>query len=575
MLASIQDVVQPLEAEGGERRVWVDMFCASQNLLAGVYCSPSISKESDPAGYYARKEDTNRIFDDALEAIDEVYFYCSPLVGLWNAPPHPFLSPQREAKGAPAQPWVRRGAAAITRAWCLFELSTALSAGCKLYVALSRVDRARFQEMLTKEFDQIAGIVAAVDARDTQITKVDDRGYILGRIEGLAPNAANAEMEGLSRVTECVTGALRGWLASSAQEELAKLTPAERATSTLINSVGRLLQAQGDLEGAELILREAVDGCREVLGDRHPQTLASVNDLGWVLEDKGKLDSAEVLYREAIRGRRETLGDRHRDTLISIGRLGWLVMMNKGDQDEAEAFLREAMDGRRETLGERHPDTLEAINDVGCLLRRRGDVDGAEVMLRESLERSKDVLGARHKRTLESMHNLGAVLREKGDLDGAEELLHKALEVSRELNGYRHIDTLFSMRSLGSLVQAQGNLNRAEALLRDAVETSRDMLGNRHPISLRTTSDYADLLRETGDLNEARRAMGEAPETAREALGLKHIYTLEIEANAARIGVALGEAEALIELREIVVQMEAAEHPRTCEFTRLLHDYSS
>ena len=116
MLAAIDDVVRPLEEASGERHVWIDMFCASQNLLAGVYRSPSITKESDPAGYLARKEDTDRIFDDALEAVSEVYFYCSPLVGEWDAPPHPFLSPQREAKGAPAQPWVRRGAAAITGA---------------------------------------------------------------------------------------------------------------------------------------------------------------------------------------------------------------------------------------------------------------------------------------------------------------------------------------------------------------------------------------------------------------------------------------------------------------------------
>ena len=81
MLGAIEDVVWPLEdeaeaaGEAGTRRVWIDMFCASQNLLAGVYRDASITKESDREGYLARKEDTDRIFDDALDAVSEVYFY--------------------------------------------------------------------------------------------------------------------------------------------------------------------------------------------------------------------------------------------------------------------------------------------------------------------------------------------------------------------------------------------------------------------------------------------------------------------------------------------------------------------
>ena len=59
-------------ADGRRRYVWVDMFCASQNLLAGVYRDPAVTKQADPAGYAARKEDTDRIFDDALDAVDEI-----------------------------------------------------------------------------------------------------------------------------------------------------------------------------------------------------------------------------------------------------------------------------------------------------------------------------------------------------------------------------------------------------------------------------------------------------------------------------------------------------------------------
>ena len=126
---------------------------------------------------------------------------------------------------------MRHGAAAITRAWCLFELSFALGKECNLFFALSRADRNAFSNMLTADFGKIAGIVASIDARDAQITKVEDRPYILSRIESLAAGAEDAEGEGLSRVTARVSEALRNWLVASAKEELARLSPKKRATS--------------------------------------------------------------------------------------------------------------------------------------------------------------------------------------------------------------------------------------------------------------------------------------------------------------------------------------------------------
>ena len=73
------------------------------------------------------------------------------------------------------------------------------------------------------------------------------------------------------------------------------------------------------------MLREALEGRRETLGNRHPSTLISINDLGVLLKAKGDLAAAEPLYREALKGRRETLGSRHPHTLTSINNLGKLL----------------------------------------------------------------------------------------------------------------------------------------------------------------------------------------------------------------------------------------------------------
>ena len=126
MLASIERKVEALEmADGTPRYVWVDMFAASQNLLAGSFLPLAQAerdslKASDPAGYAARKEATDTIFDDAISAVGtsgprEIFLYLSPLTGEWLAPLHQFLLPGR---GEPPANWLRKGPGAITRAWC-------------------------------------------------------------------------------------------------------------------------------------------------------------------------------------------------------------------------------------------------------------------------------------------------------------------------------------------------------------------------------------------------------------------------------------------------------------------------
>ena len=76
--------------------------------------------------------------------------------------------------------------------------------------------------------------------------------------------------------------------------------------------MGALLQARGDLEGAEPLLREALEARREVLGPKHPNTLTSVNNLGRLLQDRGDLERAEPLLREVVQGFREVLGESKR-----------------------------------------------------------------------------------------------------------------------------------------------------------------------------------------------------------------------------------------------------------------------
>ena len=159
-----------------------------------------------------------------------------PLAAEWAAPPHPFLL---EEQGEPAARWVRRGPAALTRAWCIFELAKALALRRTLHVLLSPASVGLFEERMTKydtEFadgmgghEWIGQILGRVDVKLAQISQAADRAYIVREVKTLDG--------GLGAINANVMGALRGWLTSEAKALLARLPEAERWTSELCNNV--------------------------------------------------------------------------------------------------------------------------------------------------------------------------------------------------------------------------------------------------------------------------------------------------------------------------------------------------
>ncbi len=296
-------------------------------------------------------------------------------------------------------------------------------------------------------------------------------------------------------------------------------------TLNSINSLGALLDGQGNLDEAEPLLREALEISRRELGNGHPSTLTSINNLGLLLYSQGKLDEAEQLLREGLEVNRRELGNEHLNTLTSINNLGMLLLA-QGNRDEAEPLFREALEVRRRTLGDEHPSTLDSINNLGILLQKQGKLDEAEQLLRETLEVRRRKLGNEHPTTLTSINNLGDLLGGQGKLAEAEPLLRESLEVRRRELGNEHPDTLASLNNLGDLLGGQGKLAEAEPLLRESLEVSRRELGDEHPTTLAAINNLGILLQEQGKLDEAEPLLREGLEVTRRTLGNEHPTTL-------------------------------------------------
>ncbi len=135
-----------------------------------------------------------------------------------------------------------------------------------------------------------------------------------------------------------------------------------------------------------------------MLGEEHPETLASINNMGLLLRAQGKLAEAEPYWREALEKSRRVLGEEHPHTLTSINNMG-VLLLNQRRLAEAEPYSREAMEKARRLLGTEHPDALVLLHNLISLLMMLDRFADAAPWAEECIKGNTNRFGPAHKYT--------------------------------------------------------------------------------------------------------------------------------------------------------------------------------
>jgi hypothetical protein len=85
-----------------------------------------------------------------------------------------------------------------------------------------------------------------------------------------------------------------------------------------------------------------------------------------VLGLQQRYDEAGELTHEVLADRRRILGDDHPDTLASRAVLAWLAA-REGRRHEAEELYRQVLADRQRVLGAAHPDTEATRHELAQL----------------------------------------------------------------------------------------------------------------------------------------------------------------------------------------------------------------
>ncbi|KAL7925296.1 P-loop containing nucleoside triphosphate hydrolase protein [Trichoderma austrokoningii] len=189
--------------------------------------------------------------------------------------------------------------------------------------------------------------------------------------------------------------------------EWAEVSGKEVETSTLLSRVSRFLYDRGRWREKEPVDQRALDLRRQVLGEKHPDTISSMASLAATYHAQGRYDEDERIEKQVLDLRREVLGEKHPDTISSMANLA-ATYHEQGRYDEAEGMKKQALDLRREVLGEKHPDTIWSIAELAATYHAQGRYDEDERIEKQALDLRREVLGEKHPDTIRSMANLAA-----------------------------------------------------------------------------------------------------------------------------------------------------------------------
>jgi len=315
-----------------------------------------------------------------------------------------------------------------------------------------------------------------------------------------------------------------------------------QAEAAIRATLGVTYHSLGLFETAVEQLTLAAGIQREVLGEEHPDTLATQYKCAGALSDLGRTPEAIALLQRVISIQERTLGAGHRDTLLSRSSLAWMLY-GSGEVAQAEPIFAEVLDGLRRVDGDLAPDTLRAKANLAGALISLGRLEEAEALAIEGAEGLIVVLGARHPTTLYARNVHSWYLYEAKRYEEAESVSEGVVADATAVLGESHPHRLYWLGNLAWCRLRCGEAAEAEALFRETLALERQALPVGHTYVLDAGEGLVRALMAQGEFGKAADAAVDRHRAVETQYGVEHPATEAAAALVAEVYEAGGDSE--------------------------------
>ncbi|XP_012564958.3 uncharacterized protein LOC105849176 isoform X1 [Hydra vulgaris] len=296
-----------------------------------------------------------------------------------------------------------------------------------------------------------------------------------------------------------------------------------RVEKTMSEAMGSYERKQFD--NAKLILTEVENMQKEILGEKHVDTLTTKYWIAMCLYYKKHFDEAEKIFREVNIMQKEVLGDDHENTLKTKHGIA-KCLYDKKEFNGAEQLYIEVENMQKAVLGEKHIDTLSTKYWVARCLYNKNQFNEAENLLRELETIRKEVLGDEHADTLNSKYWIARCLHDKKQFDETERLLKEIETIQNKVLGENHLDTINTKYWIARCLYNKKLLDDAEKLFTEVEKLQKEVLEENHEDQLSTKYWIARCLYEKKQFDDAENLLRDVYNMRMKHLGDKHVDTL-------------------------------------------------
>lgn len=263
---------------------------------------------------------------------------------------------------------------------------------------------------------------------------------------------------------------------AAARAALAALDELENPTPTVriecLKTLGTTLDALGEFDEAEQLLREAVARSRELYGPEDAAYAEALNLLGFTLVNRGQWGEGEAAYRAALDIRRSVLNEKSVSIVANLHNLASLAK-NRGDRAEAGRLTREALEIAEEILEPTHwvIDVLRL--DLAGDLAAQERLDEAATLAEACVASRRQTYGADGAPLGYALRTLADIELKRGNLAVAEGAIREGLEIIAANHDAVHGQVIVARGLLADVLIAQGNLAGAAPHARSCYELTR------------------------------------------------------------------------------------------------------
>ncbi len=278
--------------------------------------------------------------------------------------------------------------------------------------------------------------------------------------------------------------------------------PDSHVVGNLIHKEALVHQAKGSFAAAEQLFLQAMDIRKRSLGETHPDYSTSINALGVLYHRWGQLEKAEVALKDAIKNVELVWGTAHPEYATARNNLGMLYNSMQRF-DEAIAELKHVAELRKGFTEEPNALYGHALFNLGSVYYQAQRYDEALPVLEESLVVLEPFIGRKQDISIMLLNNLAMSYMSKQRYVESEELLNEVAETIKARYGAQTTEYAQAQHNIGVLYLNQEQYQKAEQHVVTSLQIREQIGGREAPGLVTPLKDLATIYEKTNRAAEA------------------------------------------------------------------------